>query len=206
MIKCISIFRDESKTVVDNFESLQEKYSQLESQIKNTEKDLKDAIAANQAEKQMQKSDYNDDLDSFMDQLQKTQKASGGKEHVSKLKQLLQSQQNELKRLEKLVKIAKPTQMPKLNPASKPGLKGVMIGKRWGFGGAKNLRTISASTPKVTPKSDEKIPEIKSNDDEVNLPKLEETDPQSRLAQDAKKVDCDTKKTTCKSKFFKKQN
>ena len=148
----------------------------------------------------MQKSDYNDDLDSFMDQLQKTQKASGGKEHVSKLKQLLQSQQNELKRLEKLVKIARPTQMPKLNPApSKPGLKGVMIGKRWGFGGAKNLRTISvASTPKVTPKSDERSSETKSNDDEVNVPKMKETDPQPRLAQDTQKVDCDKKKNTCK--------
>ena len=57
----------------------------------------------------------------------------------------------------------------------------------------------------MTPKSDEKIPETKCNDDEIDISKMEETDPQPRLAQDTKKVDCDTKKTTCKSPFSKKK-
>ena len=82
-----------------------------------------------------------DDLDSFMDQLQMI-KGHGSKEQVSRLKQLLLSQKNELKRLEKLVNIAKPAEMPKLQPKIISQKNTVMIGKRWGFGGAKNLRKI----------------------------------------------------------------
>ena len=76
-----------------------------------------------------------------MDQLQMI-KGHGSKEQVSRLKQLLLSQKNELKRLEKLVNIAKPAEMPKLQPKIISQKNTVMIGKRWGFGGAKNLRKI----------------------------------------------------------------
>ena len=50
-----------------------------------------------------------------------------------------------MKKLDKLINIARPTELPKLsNQKSTSLLKGnVMIGKRWGLGGAKNLRTIS---------------------------------------------------------------
>ena len=52
-----------------------------------------------------------------------------------------------MKKLEKLINIAKPTEMPKLsNQKSSSLLKGnVLIGKRWGLGGAKSIpKTISA--------------------------------------------------------------
>ena len=80
-----------------------------------------------------------------MDQLQMI-KGHGSKEQVSRLKQLLLSQKNELKRLEKLVNIAKPAEMPKLQPKTISQKNTVMIGKRWGFGGAKNLRKIEVKT------------------------------------------------------------
>ena len=54
----------------------------------------------------------------------------------------------QVKKLEKLINIAKPTEMPKLSnqKSSSSLLKGnVLIGKRWGLGGAKSIpKTISA--------------------------------------------------------------
>ena len=128
--------------IVDTYETLQDKYALLEKTIADTEKEIKEAVEALNAAKKLQTLD-SDDLDAFMAGLKKTEKSHGGREHISKLRQLLLTQQNELKRLEKLVKIARPTEMPKLKPVtSKSSLKGVMIGKRFGLGGAKNLRTL----------------------------------------------------------------
>ena len=147
-------------TEVETYESLQDKHNKMKEKICETELDLKEQIEALSEAKKMQKDD-GDDLDSFMDNLKKIEN-SGGKEKVSKMKQLLLTQQKELRRIEQLMNLAKPTQMPKL-AIGKSGTKGVMIGKRWGLGTSKSLRTIK---PIDATKSDnenlEKVPEQKS--------------------------------------------
>lgn len=122
---------------VETYETLLEKQKSVENEVLRIEKELKEAIEALHETKKVQEAE-NDDLDAYMESLKKTEKGQGGKENVSKLRQVLQTQQNELKRIEKLVLIAKPTQMPQLVKSNAK----VMIGKRWGFGSAKNLRTI----------------------------------------------------------------
>ena len=148
---------ESQKQEVDTYETLQEKALEMKNSIQQTETDINASILAMNEAKKLATNDI-DDLDSFMDNLSKTEKGSGGKEKISKLKQLLQTQQNELRRIERLMNIAKPTEMPKLSSAVKIGTKGVMIGKRYGLG--KTVRTINSitepktSVPKVeTPKT-----------------------------------------------------
>ena len=130
-----------------------------------TEQEINEAIKAAAEMKKIEAED-NDDLDAYMENLSKTEKNHGGKGKISQLKKTLQSQQNELKRLEKLVNFAKPTEMPKLSeskPAGKSLIKSnqVLIGKRWGFGGSKNLRTVPVQPKEKVvqnPSKDERIP------------------------------------------------
>ena len=83
------------KPVVDTYDTLVEKRKNLESSIETTEKQIKDAVEALNEAKKLQQSD-NDDLDAYMATLSKTDKGHGGKENVSKLRQLLQTQQIEV--------------------------------------------------------------------------------------------------------------
>ena len=169
-----------NKPVVDTFESLQEKYAKLELLVKSTEMQLKKAIEAVQEEKKLQETN-NDDLDAFMDQLQKTQKY-GGKEQVSKLRQLLQSQQTELKRLEKLVSLAKPTELPKLQ-LNKSTSKSVMIGKRFGFGKSKNLRTIETKPHTISKDNKVSTGTKKISDEILNDKLIEEVESDKKIKQ-----------------------
>ena len=144
---------------VETYDTLREKYNEMKAKISEAELELKEAIQALSEVKRMEKDDGDDDLDSFMDNLKKIEKSSGGKEKVSKMKQSLLTQQNELRRIEKLINLAKPTPMPKL-AVGKAGSKGVMIGKRWGLGSSKNIRTIKPiELPKINPEHQEKEPE-----------------------------------------------
>ena len=83
------------KPVVDTYDTLVEKRKNLESSIETTEKQIKDAVEALNEAKKLQQSD-NDDLDAYMATLSKTDKGHGGKENVSRLRQLLQTQQIEV--------------------------------------------------------------------------------------------------------------
>ena len=83
------------KPVVDTYDTLVEKRKNLESSIETTEKQIKDAVEALNEAKKIQQSD-NDDLDAYMATLSKTDKGHGGKENVSRLRQLLQTQQIEV--------------------------------------------------------------------------------------------------------------
>ena len=165
------------KKEVDTYETLQEKYKSMHELIKQTETDVTESIVALNEAKKLQNGDI-DDLDSFMDNLSKTEKGSGGKEKISKLKQLLLTQQNELRRIERLMNIARPTQMPKLSntgaatasaAAVKSGMKGVLIGKRYGLG-SKNLRTINQPIVKAK-LEEEKVVKAKLEEEKVVTPK-----------------------------------
>ena len=72
-----------------------EKRKTLEISIETTEKQIREAIEALNEVKKIQQSD-NEDLDAYMDSLSKTEKGHGGKENVSRLRQLLQTQQLEV--------------------------------------------------------------------------------------------------------------
>ena len=173
------------KKEVDTYETLQEKYKSMHELIKQTETDIKESIAALNETKKLQNEDI-DDLDSFMDNLSKTEKGTGGKEKISKLKQLLLTQQKELGRIEKLMNIARPTQMPKLSntvaaAAMKSGTKGILIGKRYGLG-SKHLRTIDQPIVKAKLTEDagiasnvEKTPIVADDIISDNVAKKEET-------------------------------
>ena len=169
-----------NKPVVDTFESLQEKYAKLELLVKSTEIQLKKAIEAVQEEKKLQETN-NDDLDAFMDQLQKTQKY-GGREQVSKLRQLLQSQQTELKRLEQLVNLAKPTELPKLQ-LNKSTSKSVMIGKRFGFGKSKNLRTIETKPQTISKENKVSAGAQKLSEEILNDKLIDEVESDKKVKQ-----------------------
>ena len=112
-------------------------------------------------------------------------KGHGSKEQVSRLKQLLLSQKNELKRLEKLVNIAKPAEMPKLQPKIISQKNTVMIGKRWGFGGAKNLRKIEIKPSHI--EENKNTSEEKSEDNTQS--NIEMTQPEKKVqAQELKPI------------------
>ena len=83
------------KKVVDTYDTLIEKRKTLEISIETTEKQIREAIEALNEVKKIQQSD-NEDLDAYMDSLSKTEKGHGGKENVSRLRQLLQTQQFEV--------------------------------------------------------------------------------------------------------------
>ena len=84
------------KPIVDTYDSLLEKRKNLQTSIDDTEKQIREAIEALNHSKQLQQSD-NEDLDAYMATLSKTEKGHGGKENVSRLRQLLQTQQTEVK-------------------------------------------------------------------------------------------------------------
>ncbi len=167
---------------VDTFETLTAKEADMVKTVAATEKKLKDAIAALAEAKKLDEAG-DEDLDAYMAQLKKAEKGQGGKEAVSKLRQTLAGQQQELSRLRKLVEIARPTQMPKLQASSTKSAKSVMIGKRWGFGSAKNLRTVlqkQAATPqspqaKDVPEITETVADKKSESDSGKIEGMEAT-------------------------------
>ena len=184
-------------TTVDTYETLKEKLTTVQKAKAQTEAELAAAIQALNETKKLSQEQENDDLDTFMVNLQKTQKGQGGKESVSRLKQVLLSHSQEIKKLEKLIEITKPTQMPQLqldnSPASsKKGLlgKGVMIGKRWGLGSAKNIRTIQV-VPKAKvqnedpsdPSAPKKSPEVDASKDENHEEKQDGADPTDEVPQ-----------------------
>ena len=191
---------ESKKQEIDTYETLQEKALEMKNSIQQTETDINASILAMNEAKKLAANDI-DDLDSFMDNLSKTEKGSGGKEKISKLKQLLQTQQNELRRIEKLMNIAKPTEMPKLSSAVKIGTKGVMIGKRYGLG--KTVRTINpitehkVETPKAVSIASPSLPTLTDED------KVTHEESKSMELDDSEKV---PEKTNTKKKKKKQRN
>ena len=121
----------------------------------------------------------------------------------------------QVKKLEKLINIAKPTEMPKLSnqKSSSSLLKGnVLIGKRWGLGGAKSIpKTISAkpkepvfenSTKENTTPKDFNPPKCDS-DDESTADKKEKEVVSTNLIQKSVTADKKDEKIVDKKPFEK---
>ena len=178
------------KDTIETYDTLMKKHEDTEKEIMTTEKELKNAI---ERRDKVQKMSTDNDLDSYMAQL--NHGAQVDKETVTKLKVKIQSLKAEQERLVKLINVAKPASLPELKSSLpvKPKTS-IMIGKR----GSKGLLGRVKSVGKDVISKPVVVASEKTKVLEAFLEKDEEESKRMRLCddgEDLKPIGYDLKKS-----------
>uniref|UniRef100_A0A1B6H1L1 FHA domain-containing protein n=1 Tax=Cuerna arida TaxID=1464854 RepID=A0A1B6H1L1_9HEMI len=118
------------ETAVETYDTLVDKYKAVVKELEQTEHKLNDMLSlATQTERQ---GGEEDELDAYMSSLKQV---SSDKIEIKKMKGEVTRLRSEEEKLRKLVNLARPTELPKLEPFVKPnmekkiGLPQIMVGK-----------------------------------------------------------------------------